>query len=417
MAYATEAANGFHTRFDLDAPDVLPNLGPFSALLHFPGAGEIVGGYVYVVDTANTLYQLDPDTGVVLSSGSITAPPNGETYAGMALDPTSGLVYASSTNLDTASLFIVDLNTGTATRIGPITGAACNIALAIDGSGQVYGYDVCTDDFWSIDKSTGAGTLIGSIGFDANYAQGMGWDPVSDQIYLAAFNNVSFQGELRLADRATGNTTLLGVLGSSDPGGTCHLPWLGIPGAAGVDVPWVSEEPASGAIPAGSDLDVSVILSAAPPYDALGDYSAGLTLWHNDPAVGAVTIPLTMTVLACLPIQRALLSWAPPMPLISETVTFYAQAIGGAPPYTFSWDLGDGYTGAGAIVTHTYTALGQYRVAMTATSACNAVVVERTLVVPSFVWEIYLPLLARGYSPGTATVPGWFWPRSIGGKL
>jgi uncharacterized repeat protein (TIGR01451 family) len=228
LAYATEAANGFHTQFDLDVPEILPNLGPFNPA-DFPGAGEFVDDFVYVADVSNNLYQLDPATGGVISTIPITPPPNGETYSGFALDPTSGVLYASSTNVGTSSLFTVDVDTGVATLIGPITGSGCNIAIAIDGTGQIYGYDICTDDFWAIDKNTGAGTVIGSIGFDANFGQGMGWDPATDQIYLAAFNYGTFQPELRVADRGTGNTALVGVLGSTDPGGTCQLPWLGVP--------------------------------------------------------------------------------------------------------------------------------------------------------------------------------------------
>jgi uncharacterized repeat protein (TIGR01451 family) len=230
MSYATEAVNGFHTQFDLDVPEVLPNLGAFNAGGNFPGAGEYVNGFVYVADTANNLYQLDPATGAIITTIPITPPPNGETYSGMALDPTTGEVYASSTNVGTSSLFTVDLNTGVATLIGPITGSGCNIAIAINGLGDLYGYDICTDDFWAIDKNTGAGTVIGSIGFDANFGQGMGWDQATDQVYMAAFNNGTFQPELRVVDLGTGNTTMVGgPLGSTDPTGLCQLPWLGVP--------------------------------------------------------------------------------------------------------------------------------------------------------------------------------------------
>ncbi|MBN1136126.1 MAG: hypothetical protein JXM73_06055, partial [Anaerolineae bacterium] len=249
-AYATEAVNGFHTLFDLSMPGFLPNLGAF-APGGFPGAGEYVNGYIYVADGTNTLYQLDPATGAVLSSYPITAPPNGETYSGFALDPTSGMLYGSSTNISTSSLLQVDPTTGVATLIGPITGSACNIAIAIDGTGQVYGYDICTDDFWAIDKNTGAGTMIGLIGFDANFGQGMGWDPVTDQMYMAAFNFGTFQPELRVVDLTTGNTAMVGgPLGSTFPTGICQLPWLGIPAQPVFpDLPWISEDPISGTLP------------------------------------------------------------------------------------------------------------------------------------------------------------------------
>jgi hypothetical protein len=207
-------------------------------------------------------------------------------------------LYASSTNVGTSSLFTVDVATGLATLIGPITGSQANIAIAIDGNGDLWGYDIVTDDFWAIDKNTGAGTVIGSIGFDANFGQGMGWDPATDQIYLAAFNNTTFQPELRVADRGTGNTTLIGVLGATEPGGLCQLPWLGIPIAAGGDVPWLSEDPMSGTVPAdGGQMVVDVTFDAGAVPQA-GQYFATLNVNSDDPENGTIGLPVVMEVLA-----------------------------------------------------------------------------------------------------------------------
>jgi hypothetical protein len=61
-----------------------------------------------------------------------------------------------------------------------------------------------------INPVTGAGTVIGSIGFDADYAQGMDFEQVSGVLYLAAYNTTTSQGELRVADTATGNSVLVG---------------------------------------------------------------------------------------------------------------------------------------------------------------------------------------------------------------
>jgi hypothetical protein len=292
LAYSYEDVNDFYTQFDLDMPDVLPNLGPFVPT-GFPGAGEYLNGYIYIADTSNNLYKLDPATGIVITS-TITAPPGGETYTGFALDPTSGDLYASSTNVGTSSLFLVDVNTGVSTLIGPITNNGCNIAIAIDGAGQMWGYDICTDVFVSIDKATAAGTVIGSIGFDANFGQGMGWDPDTDQIYLSAFNNGTFQAELRVADTNTGNTSLVGVLGATTPGGLVQLPFLGVP--LPTDVPWLSEDPISGTLAATSDWIIDVTFDAhAPVITQTGEYYADLILVNNTP-YGKTEVPVTMTV-------------------------------------------------------------------------------------------------------------------------
>ena len=252
-----------------------------------------------MVDTVNNMWEVDPVTGAILSTFTATAPAGGETYSGMALDPTSGVVYAGSTNVTTSSLFTLDVLTGVATFIGPVTNAPGLIALAIDGNGDLWGYDIIADVLVSIDKTTGAGTVIGSIGFDANYGQGMGWDPATDTLLMAAFNNTSFQGELRSVDRTTGNTTLVGVLGSTTPGGTNQLSWLGLeiglgPCSSPADLAWVSVNPTSGTTPPSGTTTVDVTFdSTGLP---AGTYEGFLCIDSNDPDERLVEVPVTLTV-------------------------------------------------------------------------------------------------------------------------
>jgi len=299
-AYAVEDINSYFTAFDLDVPEVLPNISSFSSA-NFPGAGTYDNGSVYVLDVANNLYQLDPDTGAVLSTITVNAPPAGETYTGLAVDPTSGEVFAASCNITTSSLFSINLDSGVATRIGEITNAPCAIDLAIDGSGQAYTYDIVNDMFLAVDLATGAGTVIGSIGFNANFGQGMGWDPQSDQIYLAAFNYSTNQAELRVADTSTGNTALIGVLGATTPGGTTQLPFLAIPVSTGFvdNVPWVSEAPITGTLSADGSQIINVTFDASvPEVVTYGSYKAILSVKTDDPINPKVSIPVTMTVVA-----------------------------------------------------------------------------------------------------------------------
>ena len=99
----------YFTIFDLDTPGTIPNIAPSPAGGNFIGAGEFVNGLSYMIDDADNLYVVD-DTGDVQSQYPATAPPNGENYAGMALDPTDGTVYAVSTNFGTSSLATIDVN-------------------------------------------------------------------------------------------------------------------------------------------------------------------------------------------------------------------------------------------------------------------------------------------------------------------
>ncbi len=60
------------------------------------------------------------------------------------------------------------------------------------------------DESYLIDKTSGAVTTLGSLGFDANYGQGGNWNPNDGLIYLAAYNNGGVGAELRVMDPLTG---------------------------------------------------------------------------------------------------------------------------------------------------------------------------------------------------------------------
>lgn len=262
-AYSVEHVNLFYTIFDIDVPAVLPNIGPMPATGGFIGAGEYVNGSVYMVDTTNVMWEVDPATGAILNTYTATPPGGGETYSGMAFDPTSDVVYAATTSCAASSLYTIDAPTGAATLVGPVTNGGCLIGIAVDGNGDLWGYDIIADVLLSIDKNTGAGTIVGSIGFDANFGQGMGWDPNTDTLYMAAFNSSAFQAELRTVDRNTGNTALVGVLGSTTPGGLTQLPWLGFEIGGGGDAIWLDEDPITGTVAAGSMEMVDIIFDAS----------------------------------------------------------------------------------------------------------------------------------------------------------
>ena len=67
-----------------------------------------------------------------------------------------------------------------------------------------------------IDPATAAGTVVGSVGIDASYAQGMDFDEETDTLYWAAYNVSSGSGvpELRTIDTATGASFLIGGFAS-----------------------------------------------------------------------------------------------------------------------------------------------------------------------------------------------------------
>jgi hypothetical protein len=125
---------------------------------------------------------------------------------------------------------------------------------------------------------------LGSLGYDANYAQGMGWDPVNDIVYLAAFNNATMSGELRILDRVTGNTTLIGDMGGDIDG-------LAFPGGGAL---WLAVDNDPVIIPPGGSVQVPVFFNTAGLEP--GTYVGNIAI-ESDPDVGTVNIPVVLIVM------------------------------------------------------------------------------------------------------------------------
>jgi hypothetical protein len=196
----------------------------------------------------------------------------------------------------------MDIATGNATLVGPVTGTPGLIAIAIDGSGNLFGFDLVTDSFVQIDKATGAASNVVPLPFDANFGQGMGYDPSTGLLYILGFNNGTFQGELWTADTTNPAAPIfnfVGVLGSAVPGGLNQLSWGGteigpVDQCEPADVPWASADPTSGTTPAGVStvVDVTFDSSGLP----LGVYTGTLCIESNDPVDPVIRVPLVITV-------------------------------------------------------------------------------------------------------------------------
>ena len=284
VAYAFDIYPGYNFfSFNTDDPST-QNIISLITIEPFGGTFDATHtSFVWVIDyNDGYLKKVDVATGEVTSvgyAGFIT----GQTPTGLTCDKATGILYASATDGSTSTIYTVDPATGAATIVGNTTDPLL-IDICIDGTGQMYGYDISDDNAYIIDKTTGASYMIGSIGFDANYAQGMGWDPVNDIIYLAAYNNSTGSGELRILDRVTGNTTLIGSLGGEMDG-------LAFPGGGRS---WLSvgEDPVI--IPPGSSAEFPVYFNSADL--DVGSYRTGNITLSSNPDVGAVNIPVSLEV-------------------------------------------------------------------------------------------------------------------------
>lgn len=225
LAYAVENASAMVGSFDPVDPSVFTSIGPSAPVgAGFEGAGAADPNdleTIYVIDSLGEAYSVDTTTGTYTSLGNVGVPD----ITGLEFNPADGNLYA----VTSTEFYSIDLGSLSGTLIGPLnTSGAIAIALAIDGDGNAYTYDIADDILYSIDTSTGAATAIGSIGFDANFGQGMAWDVNTDQVYMTAFNSVLFDSELRTVDTSTGATTLIGQM---QPGTLTQYGWVAIPDA------------------------------------------------------------------------------------------------------------------------------------------------------------------------------------------
>ena len=231
IAYGPENVNANFSSWEVDIPETMTSINPIGTTsFENSGAINLAGDTAYVLGSDGDFWEVDLGTGVYTSMGTVT-PSTGGTWAGMELDRTSGTFYALSGNFTIDNhVHVFDPIAGTATALPNPTGMpGGGIALAIDGNGDMFAYDLVDDNFYSIDKTTGVANLVGPLDFDANFGQGMTYDPNSDQVYMSAFNNATFQAEWRIVDTSNGTTTLVGVLGASVPGGLTQAGWSAIP--------------------------------------------------------------------------------------------------------------------------------------------------------------------------------------------
>jgi hypothetical protein len=150
------------------------------------------------------LVSLDPATGAVASQGGET----GVALGAIAEDPTTGILYGVSTNIDPLApgfLFTIDQVTGAATQIGDLVPPATTNTFASDitftPDGTLYGWLETSDDLATIDKATGLATIVGNSAVSTN-AVGLDSDSTGT-LYLA----VNTQAPLRTVSRATGAVT------------------------------------------------------------------------------------------------------------------------------------------------------------------------------------------------------------------
>ena len=165
-------------------------------------------------------------TGAFTPTATVSGIPAADNMSGLKFDPTESnpnMAFVSTT----IALWRMDVTTGVATLVGPYTHAApAIIDIAISNTGQVFGEDL-NDNFFSINKTTGATTLLGPMGVLINFAQGMDVDNSDNTLYQFAYIGGGVN-DLRRINMATGVSTLI----LTGPNGPEHEGSVRVPAVA-----------------------------------------------------------------------------------------------------------------------------------------------------------------------------------------
>jgi hypothetical protein len=197
--------------FDASSPGTPTNIGPTGVQGDFGGlAYDTANNTMYMVDgfgddvttTHSSLYSLNLTTGVATLIGS-TGLAN---VTGLTYDSANNTLYAAQDAFGGA-LQILNINTGAASQVGTMMSTDRVDNLAYDSAnGVLYGWVDCLGcaALYSINTTTGAGTLLNGKGLDSNDS-GIVYDPVTNLLW-----DLDVRGDLTTIDPSTFAQTLVG---------------------------------------------------------------------------------------------------------------------------------------------------------------------------------------------------------------
>ena len=241
----------------------------------------------------STLGTLNSTTGAFTAIAPLTGLTAGDSASGLAIHPRTGLAYFSAVggSPSTARLYTLNLATGALTLVGQITAptdgtGTLMIDIAINCEGQLFAHNIADDALYSVSTTTGAGTLIGTHGLAANFAQGMDFDNQDGTLYAYIYTGTGTNrfGTFNLATGAFTTLVQDNPLGEYEGAIPTQCPSLGSPtatltasslnfgslmvGSTGTSTQTLTN---TGNAP----LDVTAITAATAPFSRTGGTCAG----------------------------------------------------------------------------------------------------------------------------------------------
>jgi hypothetical protein len=361
------ASDGQGKLFTLNAATgqvhVLGTMGVVMTDLAFDGQGTLYGVAGQGLPGGDSfLYRIDPRTA-------------GSTRIGDLGDFVNALVFGPDGTLDAAGgkLYRVDVSTGAGTAVGNLSGFFSAGDLAFDAAGTLY-MTTTTNELVKVDPATGSATLIGPLGFADVFGMVLGPNDVlygfSDSAHQFFSINTSTGAGTLITD--FGGQGVSGAYGAAIPGSallrTGVTPLVGVEGTAvsGVVVSFTDTDPGAAA----GDFTATVAwgdgttstgtvsangaggfdVTASHTYASAGNFAPSVAIADVDGArfnaTASATIgdaPLSALVASISPTAGT--SFVGAVSVVTDTNPL---AAGSDLAVTISW--GDGHTTAGSLV-------------------------------------------------------------------
>lgn len=146
---------------------------------------------------------------------------------------------------------------------------------------------------------------------------------------------------------------------------------------------------------------------ALPAFTATHTFTRAQELTVTLAAWNACTLTPTtqahsLVIAPCQVVTGAQIVQFPEVVQAGQVVTLSAVLSGGSGPLSYAWDLGDGTTGSGPMVTHAYPIVWEdasYTVILTASNPCGSEVISKPISVLALRRHTYLPYVGKVISP------------------
>ncbi len=157
-------------------------------------SGQVVYAFDYDA-TATTAYGINYNTSEIGSFDLGTGVFTTLILSNLPLSSTRGLTahpngtdwYVLTGNGSDNELWVGNITTGVFTSVGIFGVANTMIDIACDSNGNLFTNSITDDNLYSVDSTTAVETLVGPIGADIAYAQGMDFDWSTDTLYATLY--------------------------------------------------------------------------------------------------------------------------------------------------------------------------------------------------------------------------------------